>query len=77
MDHANTLYSDPYTLLNFRTGYESHLGFTVFFEAKNLTNKTYATTVEAQSDARNVGGSPDAFKPGNGRSFYGGFSFKW
>ncbi|HLX61561.1 MAG TPA: TonB-dependent receptor [Planctomycetota bacterium] len=76
VDHANTLFAEQYTLLNFRTGYKSPHGFTLFFEAKNLTNKTYAATVEPQADAR-VGGPPDAFKPGNGRAFYGGFSFKW
>ena len=76
VDHANTLYADWYALLDFRAGYISRHGFTVFFQAKNLMNKTYAATVEPQSDAR-TDGPPEAFKPGNGRAFYGGISFKW
>ena len=76
VDHANSLYADSYALLDFRAGYKSKHGYTLFFQAKNLTNQIYAATVEAQSDVRS-GGEPDAFRPGNGRAFYGGVSFKW
>jgi len=76
VDHANTLYADAYELLNFKAGYKSCHGYSIFFQVKNLTNKIYASTIEAQADARQ-GGAPDAFNPGNGRAFYGGISFKW
>ena len=75
VDEANTLFADPYALLGVRAGYKSDKGFAVFFEAKNLTNKIYAATVEPVGDAR-IEGS-DSFNPGNGRSFYGGVSWKW
>ena len=75
VDHANSLYADAYALLGFKMGYKMKNGLSVFIDARNLTNKTYAATVGAQSDAR--GNSPDAFNPGNGRSFYSGLSFKW
>jgi outer membrane receptor protein involved in Fe transport len=48
----------------------------VFFEAKNLTNKIYAATVEPIADARS-GDDVDSFNPGNGRSFYGGMTWRW
>jgi iron complex outermembrane recepter protein len=75
VDEANTLFADPYALLGFRMGYKSPKGYEVFFEAKNLTNKTYATTVEAVGNAQKEGA--DSFNPGNGRSFYGGASWTW
>jgi iron complex outermembrane recepter protein len=75
VDEANTLFADPYALLGFRMGYKSAKGFQVFFEAKNLTNKIYAATVEPVGDARVEG--YDDFNPGVGRAFYGGVSWTW
>ncbi|HWB58115.1 MAG TPA: TonB-dependent receptor [Chthoniobacteraceae bacterium] len=74
-DEANTLFADPYALLGFRAGYKSPRGLEVFFEAKNLTNKIYAATVEAVGNATSEGGNN--FNPGVGRAFYGGVSWKW
>jgi iron complex outermembrane receptor protein len=75
VDEANTLFADPYALLGFRMGYKSPRGFEVFLEAKNLTNKTYAATIEPVGKAQ-IEGTND-FNPGNGRSFYGGVSWIW
>ena len=75
VDEANTLFADPYALLGFRMGYKSPKGYELFIEAKNLTNKTYAATVEPVGNARTEG--TDDFNPGNGRSFYGGVSWTW
>lgn len=75
VDEANTLYADPYALLGFRIGYKSKKGFDIYLEAKNLTNKIYAATVEPVGDARIEG--YDNFNPGNGRAFYGGVSSSW
>jgi iron complex outermembrane receptor protein len=61
--------------LGLRTGYKSKKGFEVFLEAKNLTNKIYAATVEPVGNAQIEGG--DSFNPGNGRAFYAGISWKW
>jgi iron complex outermembrane recepter protein len=76
VDEANTLFADPYALLGVRAGYKTTKGFEIFFEAKNLTNKIYAATVEPIADAR-IGQDADSFNPGNGRAFYGGVSWAW
>ncbi len=76
VDEANTLFAEPYALLGFRTGYKTPRGFQVYFEAKNLLDKTYAAYVEPIADAR-IGDDNDSFSPGPGRGFYGGISWNW
>ena len=76
VDEANSLFADPYALLGFRAGYKRPSGFQVYFEAKNLTDKTYAAYVEPLADARNSDDTA-SFSPGNGRAFYGGVSWQW
>ena len=76
VDEANTLYADPYALLGVRLGYRTKKGLGVFFEAKNLTGKVYAASVEPLGDAR-ASDDNDSFNPGNGRAFYGGLSWVW
>ena len=77
VDEANTLFADPYTLLGFKIGYRSKKGPSVFFEAKNLTDKRFASAVDAIADARTDEDAPEIFHPGDGRSFYGGVSWSW
>jgi iron complex outermembrane recepter protein len=64
--------TDPYALLNVRAGYDYapwKLG--VFFEARNVTNVTYASsTVVDAADKR-------FYEPGDGRGFYGGLEWRW
>ncbi len=74
VDEANTLFADPYALLGFRVGYRTSRGLQFFLEAKNLINEIYAATVEPIADVR-VGDDTAPFNPGNGRAFYGGFSW--
>jgi iron complex outermembrane receptor protein len=76
VDQANTLFADPYTLLGFKIGFRSKRGLSVFLEAKNLTNKRFASALYPIADARSA---PDAriFHPGDGRAFYGGISWNW
>jgi iron complex outermembrane recepter protein len=76
VDEANTLWADPYRVFGVRAGYKSPKGFEVFLEAKNLTNKTYAASVEAIADARQSTDN-DSFNPANGRAFYGGIGWSW
>jgi len=76
VDEANTLFADPYTLLGFKIGYRSTKGLSIFFEAKNLTDKRFASAVDAIADAR-TDEDPEVFHPGDGRSFYGGVSWSW
>lgn len=76
VDEANTLFADPYALLGFRAGYRTPRGFQVYFEVKNLLNKTYAAYVEPIADAR-ISDDNASFSPGVGRAFYGGMSWSW
>ena len=77
VDHANTLDADAYALLGFKIGFRQGKGFSVFFEAKNLTDERFASAVDPIPDARTVGGPVEIFHPGDGRSFYGGVSWVW
>ncbi len=74
-DHANTLYADAYALLGFKAGFQSKRGYSIFFEARNLTDKHYAAAVDPIPDATTVGGPAQIFNPGDGLSFYGGISW--
>ena len=76
VDEANSLFADPYALLGFRVGYRTKKGLQLSLEAKNVTNKIYAATVEPLGDAR-TSGDTASFNPGNGRAFYGGLSWVW
>jgi len=76
VDEANTLFADSYTLLGFKIGFRSKKGLSIFFEAKNLTDKRFASAVDAIADAR-TDEDPEVFHPGDGRSYYGGVSWGW
>ena len=76
VDEANSLFAEPYALLGLRVGYQTRKGVQLSFEAKNLTNKVYAATVEPLGDARSSDDT-GSFNPGNGRAFYGGVSWVW
>ncbi|MEY2528266.1 MAG: iron complex outerrane recepter protein [Verrucomicrobiota bacterium] len=76
VDQANTLFADSYALLGFKIGYRPKKGFSIFFEAKNLTNKRFASAVDPIADAR-TGSGAQVFHPGDGRAFYGGVSWNW
>lgn len=76
VDQANSLNADSYALLGFKAGYRAKKGWSVFAEAKNLTNERYAASVDAIGDARTEDDGR-VFHPGDGRSFYSGFSWAW
>jgi len=75
VDHANTLFVDPYALLGFRVGFDVSKQISVFFDARNLTGTRYPSSVDPIPDARTVDGPIEVFHPGDGRSFYGGLSY--
>jgi iron complex outermembrane receptor protein len=68
----NDARTQAYTLFNVRAGYDYKpwkLG--VFFEARNLADATYASSVVVDAaDTR-------FFEPGDGRAFYGGLEWRW
>jgi iron complex outermembrane recepter protein len=76
VDEANTLFAGSYVLLGFRAGLRRPNGFSVFVDCRNLTNETYAASVDVIADARSQP-NPEIFHPGDGRSFYGGVSWSW
>lgn len=75
VDMANQLFADHYALLGVKMGYRSPKGWSVFFEAKNLTDENYAATTGVITSV--PPGSPAQFLPGDGRAFYGGIEWRW
>jgi iron complex outermembrane receptor protein len=68
----NDARTQAYTLFTVRTGYDYRpwkLG--VFFEARNLTNATYASSVVVDAANKRF------YEPGDGRAFYGGLEWRW
>jgi iron complex outermembrane receptor protein len=64
--------AEAYTLFNVRAGYDYkpwQLG--LFFEARNLTNATYASSVVVDAADKRF------FEPGDGRALYGGLEWRW
>jgi iron complex outermembrane recepter protein len=78
VDNANTLYAPAYALLGFKTGMELGKGFSIFFEARNLLDERYASSVDPISSANPLVNPPpvQVFHPGDPRSFYFGVSWK-
>lgn len=74
VDNMNTLYADPYVVVDLRTEYKIDKTFSVFGEITNLFNETYASSVLIVDQAR-----PDqaAFLPGDGRGFYAGMKARF
>jgi iron complex outermembrane receptor protein len=75
VDFAHTWFADPFALVGVRVGYQTRHGLGIFFEAKNLTDQTYAATTNVVPNA--AGRDTNAFLPGDGRAFYGGVEWKW
>lgn len=75
VDMANSLQSGNYVLLGLKGGFKMKRGISIFVEAKNLTNKTYAATTGVIADAR--GRDSAQFLPGDGRTVISGIEFKW
>ena len=78
VDFANTLEAHPYAVLGAKIGYNAppqsrFKGLEVFFEARNLTDKTYAPVVVTTYNAKGV--DAPLFAPAPGRSFYGGIAY--
>ena len=72
VNSQNDARNDPYTLVNFKAGFEHKpTGIGVFFEARNLTDTSYSAAVATDDANRRF------FFPGDGRSFYGGLSWRW
>ncbi len=75
VDHANTLFADPYRIFGLKVGYRPAQGMAAFVEARNLTDEPYAATTGVIADAR--GRDSAQFLPGDGRSFFAGLEYRW
>jgi iron complex outermembrane receptor protein len=64
--------TQAYTLFNVRLGYAyKPWNVEAFFEARNLTDATYASSVVVDSATRRF------YEPGDGRAYYGGLSWRF
>ena len=78
VDCAHNLKNDSYTLLGFKTGQQLSQGISWFIEGRNLTNEKYAATTGVNRDALAPPESNRAqFFPGDGRSVYAGFQWRY
>jgi iron complex outermembrane receptor protein len=74
-DNANTVTVDPYTLVNFRLGYDRQgAGWSGYVEGRNLANKRYISTAAIVETAN---AASALFNPGTGRAVYAGLRYKW
>lgn len=74
VDNMNTLYADPYALVDLRTEYRINDSVTAFGEISNVFDKTYASSTLIVDQARS---DQAAFLPGTGRAFYAGLKARF
>jgi iron complex outermembrane receptor protein len=74
VDNMNTLYADPYSVVDLRAEYKINASVMMFGEITNVLNKNYASSTLIVDVAR-----PDmaAFLPGDGRGYFGGLKAKF
>lgn len=76
VDFANTLWAKPYTVYGARLGYAAPDGrWSVFLDADNLTDKTYAASVVVLANSRGL--DTRNFYPGLGVNFTSGVTFRF
>lgn len=71
-DHANTLRTPGYVLVNVQTGIDFANGVSLFVDARNLADERYIADISVVANAATFAGGPTAFYPGVGRSVFGG-----
>ena len=77
VDYANTLEAPGYTIWSLNTGWDFDNGVSLFVDARNLTDEAYVPEFGAITDASAVGANTAVFYPGEGRSVYGGVSYRF
>jgi iron complex outermembrane receptor protein len=66
VDNANSLFSEPWVTVDFRTSYEINEHFSVFGEVRNVFDEVYASSMLITDTAQP---GQAAFLPGDGRAF--------
>lgn len=75
VDNANTVFRDGYAVVGLQARYRTRRhGVTVFVDARNLFDETYASS-SLVTDIANP--TQSAFLPGDGRAFYGGVEVRF
>ena len=74
VDNMNTLYADPYAVVDLRTQYRLNNSVSLFGEITNVFDEKYASSTLIVDQAR-----PDqaAFLPGDGRGFFAGMKARF
>lgn len=74
VDNMNTVYADPYAVVDLRTEYRVNDVFSFYGEITNLFDKTYAssTLIVDQASANQA-----VYLPGDGRGFYAGLKARF
>jgi iron complex outermembrane receptor protein len=75
VDYQNTLRSPAYAIANLGAGWKLSNGLSLFLDARNLFDKRYVSNFGAITDARLV--SQAVFFPGEGRSVFGGLTWRY
>jgi len=70
VDFANTLKADSYAIWGLKAAYTPNDSMNFFIEARNLSDKTYASNTGILADAG--GNDANVFNPGIDRSFFAG-----
>lgn len=74
VDNMNTLYSDPYAVVDLRTQVKISDNLSFFGEVTNVFNEKYASSTLIVDQAR---ADQAAFLPGDGRGFFAGLKAKF
>lgn len=74
VDHANTVASSGYALLNLKVSGALGGGWSWFVEGRNLGDRRYAATAAVQAHVRGLDGA--YYFPGDGRALYAGVSWR-
>ena len=74
VDYKNTLKSPSYAVANLGAGWTLASGLSLFLDARNLFDTRYVSNFGAVTDARTV--SQAVFFPGEGRSVFGGLTWR-
>ncbi|MDO8321921.1 MAG: TonB-dependent receptor [Phenylobacterium sp.] len=75
VDYKNTLKSPGYAVANLGLGWKLENGVSLFLDARNLFDERYVSNFGAITDARIV--SQAVFFPGEGRSVFGGLTWRY
>lgn len=74
VDNMNTLYADPYAVVDLKTEYRISEAFSLYGAVTNLFDKTYASSTLVLDQA---GPGQAVYLPGDGRGFYAGIKARF